>query len=157
MSSCLYHCPGWCGGSVSHTGSARAGAGTRGTAGALLGTGWSRAGWREDLQQVRERGKKWTSNRKSCSCVRITTDHQSLLAMLSVPSWHHADGQLSHVPVPQSTASMGLSPRECLLPSSSHLTSCLPIRDDCRVTSSRSGRKDPEAADCAAELLNDRN
>lgn len=36
-------CPGWCGGSGTHTGSARAGAGTPGRAGAPLGTGWSPA------------------------------------------------------------------------------------------------------------------
>lgn len=55
-------CPGWCGGSGSRTGSARAGAGTRGTAGALRGTGWSRAGHRKDLRQVRgqERSRRAT-------------------------------------------------------------------------------------------------
>lgn len=50
-------CPGWCGGSASRTGSARAGAGTRGRAGALHGTGWSRAGWRKDVQQVGGQGR----------------------------------------------------------------------------------------------------
>lgn len=73
-------CPGWCGGSASHTGSARAGAGTQGTAGALHGTGWSRAGRGEDLQQVRgrERGGGATERAAPPYASLVITTHGGL-------------------------------------------------------------------------------
>lgn len=52
-------CPGWCGGSGTRTGSARAGAGTPGKAGAPHGTGWSPAAHREGFSS-REKDRRGT-------------------------------------------------------------------------------------------------
>lgn len=111
-----------------------------------------------------ENGGEVDEQQKSCSCMHITTDDTLLTVVkLSLSSRHHVDGQFSRavltVLVPQCTASMGFT---------AHQNACCPllllppdimlaIRDDYRDTSSRSGRKDTEAADCAAELLNDKN
>lgn len=100
------------------------------------GSSWNRLvpSWMERGFAAGQRtGEKRMSNRKSCSCVHINTDHtlansgDAQLVILA-PLMGNSHWVFSQVLVPQCTASMGLTAHEnaCCPLLLLHLTSCLP-------------------------------